>query len=182
MCKLAKTQSEYPDSVWLHQQMKEERQFRCRSCMKCPMCQEMLTVRDFTKDSSYCRDCERKQHVRRSKRMRVTAYDHQVLQKSQPDWWKKARKDMIRKYEKIVRTHNPTYWQTRTWMLYMQAQGMSTTVWRPTRWVQAIVFTRSLSSISQTTIHFQVEKDKSSLLAYWLTGILAYKLTSFLDY
>ena len=114
VCKLAKRQSKYPDSVWLHQQMKEERQLRCRACMKCPECQEMLTVRDFTKDSTYCRDCERKQHVQRSKRMRVTAYDHQVLQKSQPDWWKKARKDMIAKYENIVRKHNPTYWQTRT--------------------------------------------------------------------
>ena len=89
---------------------------------------------------------------------------------------------LIAKYEKIVRKHNPTCWQTRTWMLYMQAQGMSTTVWRPTRWVQAIVCTRSPSSISQTTIHFQVEKDKSSLRAYWLTGILACELTSFLDF
>ena len=114
VCKLAKTQSEYPDSVWLHQQMKEERQLRCSACMKCPECREVLTVRDFIKTSTYCKGCERKQHVQRSKRMRVTQHEHEVLQKTQPTWWTKARKDMNAKYEKIVRTQNPTYWQTRT--------------------------------------------------------------------
>ena len=41
---------------------------------------------------------------------------------------------------------------------------------------------RSHRFLKQLNIPFQIEKDKSSLRAYWLTGILACELTSFLDF
>ena len=41
---------------------------------------------------------------------------------------------------------------------------------------------RSHRFLKQLNIPFQVEKDKSSLRAYWLIGVLACELTSFLDF
>ena len=165
MRKLSKRQGKYPDSVWLHQQMKEDRQLRCRACMKCPKSQEMLTVRDFTKDSRHCKTASESNTCRAVKECESRHTTTESYKDRSQIHGNKDERTWLWSMNKNVRKHNPTYWQTRTWMLYVQAQGMSTTVWRPTRWVQAIVFTRSLSSMSQTTIHNQVEKDKSSLRA-----------------